>query len=312
MKRAVLLIVKFIVLHIVFLCIASATFYFYLQTTRIVAGEPMSFLPITSIFPMLPFILSCVSITVGFFVQGSCVRTAARIPAQITSALLVAAVWLAVIPACAVLRDGVFSAESVMQPKKSVSAGFFRPYKDGIFFATDGGETTDGIFFQRTDVRLPSVIENLSASELQIPPYSDVLVANTVYTPSFLVRLADEAAFFTRVGTAAHGQGFFAWISFASICLPFAAISSLTRAGSWKLKNVVVMMFVFAGVVVFNRLYYRFDVFQEVAITPSALPSNAELDIPHVVFNLILAVIILLSGILGTVLTAQKKSRFDE
>jgi hypothetical protein len=307
MKRALFLILKFIILHLLFLIVAGTVYYFYLQSTQIVAGDPVRFLPLSSIFPALPFGLACASLVAGFSVQGSCVRTAARLPAQITSALLVIVVWAAVIPACAKLSGRFSSSGSRVFPRERISAGFFRAYSNGVFFAARGGETADGVFLQAGGEQHPVLIEQLPASRLQSLPYSDVLIAETAHTPVFLSLLAGEAEYFSRIGAAAMQAGYFSWLCFASMCLPFAAISALTRAGGWKLKNATVMIFVFAAIAVLNHLYYTIDVFGGGAGASPGLPGSQNPDVPHAAFNAFLAVIILLLGIIATLLASRKK-----
>ncbi|GMO47204.1 MAG: hypothetical protein Pg6C_09350 [Treponemataceae bacterium] len=305
MKHAFFLIIKFIVLHLVFLIVAGTVYYFYLQSTQIVAGETMRPLPLSSIFPALPFILACSSIAAGFSVQGSCVRTAAKLPAQITSALLVIAVWAAVIPLCAKMRERFFPGDTNVSPVENISPGFFRQYSNGIFFATRGGQTASGIFLQTADPKHPVLIENLPAGLLQSPPYSDALIADTMRTPVFLSLLADEAGYFAQIGQNAVRGGYFSWLCFASICLPFAAISALTRAGSWKLKNATVMIFAFVAITAANHLYYTFDVFGG-ASAYSDLSDSQSPDTAHVAFNALTGVIISLLGIAATLIAAHK------
>jgi hypothetical protein len=303
MKHALFLIVKFIVLHLIFLIVAGTVYYCYLQSTQIVAGEAVRLLPFSSAFPALPFILACASIAAGFSAQGGCVRTAAGLPAQIASALLVIAVWCAIIPACAKLRERFFSAGTNVSPVERISPGFFRQYGNGIFFAVRGGETASGVFLQSDGSQLPVLIEDLPAESLRVHPYSDALVANTVRTPAFLSLLADEAVFFARIGQNAAGGGYFSWLCFASMCLPFAAISALARAGSWKLKNATVMIFVFVAIVAANHLYYTLDVS---GMAESGLPAGQNLDIAHVAFNALMAVIISLLGVAATLLASRR------
>jgi hypothetical protein len=230
-------------------------------------------------------------------VQSSCVRTAAKFIPQCASALVVFAVWLVVIPACAMLQVRVFPKGQDIAPQERISAGYFRRLAWGVLFATRGGKTADGVFFHTGGYEQPVLIYDIPAEALQAYPYADSLVAEAIQTPPFLILLAREAMFFTGIGQRAWDGGKTAWLYFASMCLPFAALSALTRSGTWKLKTIAFMLCAFAAVVCANRLYYTYDVFKT---------ASTNLDVPHAIFNALLAVIIVLLGILGTVVSARR------
>jgi hypothetical protein len=297
MKHAIFLILKFILLHFLLLLIVCVVYYFTLQSTQVVAGESLAFLPVSAMFPALPFMIACVSLAAGFWVQGSCVRTSAKFIPQCASGLVVLAAWLAVIPACALFERRAFPDGQGVAMQERISAGYFRIMGEGVFFSAAGGKTTDGVFLLANSHDAPSAVNGVPAGMLQTPPYSDSLVAQTIETPSFLLLLTREALFFADVGKRAWGNGWANWLCFASICLPLAALSALTRSGTWKLKTIALMVFAAAAVVSANRLYLTFDIFG------SALSSAP--DIPHVALNAILTVIIVLAGVFGTVAASK-------
>ena len=297
MKHALFLILKFVVLHFLLLLVACVVYFLMLQSTQVVAGEPLVFLPFSAVFPALPLMLACASLTAGFWVQSSCVRTEAKFIPQCVSALVVCAAWLLVIPACAILQERFFSQEQHIVPQERVSAGYFRRLEESVFFATRGGKTADGVFLRTGSYEQPVLVHDIPAEAMQSHPYSDSLVAEAIQTPPFLLFLARETMFFAGIGQNAWNEGKTAWLYFASMCLPFAAISALTRSGTWKLKTIAFMLFAFTVVVCANRLYYTYDMFKM---------ASSSRDIPHAVFNALLAAIIVLAGVIGTVVSARR------
>ena len=297
MKHALFLILKFLVLHFLLLLVVCVVYFLMLQSTQVVAGEPLVFLPFSAVFPALPFMLACVSLAAGFWVQCSCVRTGAKLIPQCATALTVLAAWLLVIPACAIFKAGAFPQEQAIPPQERISAGYFRRLEGGVLFATRGGKTADGVFLHTSGYEQPVLIYDIPADAMRAYPYSDSLVSTAIHTPLFLLLLAREAMFFAQIGRTSWSAGKTAWLCFASMCLPFAAISALTRSGTWKLKTITFMLFAFAAIVYANKLYYIYDVFETV---------SSRRDIPHAVFNALLAVIIALLGVLGTVVSARR------
>jgi len=147
MKNALVLIVKFVVAHITLLLACAVVYYTYLESTQIVAGKPMAFLPVSSIFFMLPYVASGVSIASGLIVLGSLVSKKSGFFSQITGAALILATWIVILPASFTILPKIFPAKSAVTPLHEVSAGFFRPYRDGVFYSTQEGSTVAGVFF---------------------------------------------------------------------------------------------------------------------------------------------------------------------
>jgi hypothetical protein len=291
--------------------LACAVYYAYVQSTQIVAGEPMAFLPVTDIFFAIPRMLAGVSIAVSVIILGTITAQKAKLLSQITAAILVLAAWSGVLPAGFILKDQFTENKSIF-PAAHISEGYFRPYLGGLFFAAQEGGTVSGVFLRiRGTESTPVLLQDLSAVTQQTPPYSDVLIAQTLDPPRFLSILTREVLIFADTGQHAWAGGFFSWLCFASMGLPLAALSTLSRSGSWKLKNFLTTLFAFVLIVFLNRLYFSLDIFGTAAsgfAHGAALP----LDIPHAAFNVLLAIIITLMGILATVITAKRNIEDEE
>jgi hypothetical protein len=129
--------------------------------------------------------------------------------------------------------------------------------------------------------------------------------------PPFMSALGKEILFFHQIGERAWRGGRRSWLIFASICLPLAAISALSRMGSWSLKNAVIMVGVFFCVVWLNKLFLQRVLGSMLASggpDPFGLENGAASGVLLAAWNLILALTITITGIVCTVLTSREKN----
>jgi hypothetical protein len=316
MKNVLRLIAKFIFSHVLLTVIICTVYYLYLQCTQLVAGKTPDFLPISSIASTFPLLLACVSIFASFLTQVDIVRNGSRVLLQIISATLVLAVWFFFLPSYAALQDRFFADAPQVQPVREISAGYFRPYLGGVLFTTSEGASVEGVYFRKSSPGSnPTRSFGIPASELQSENFSDVLIADTFHFPPFLLILSETLLFFLRIARDSWSEGFLSWICFGSMGLPLAAISALSRAGSWKLKNFITMELGYVLIIFLNRQYYIYNMFDYIT-GKGFLPQTGGLfalpDIPHILFNLILALIITGYGLFVTHFAFRNSTGDDE
>jgi hypothetical protein len=317
MKNALLLVLKFFVLTLALTFAACAVYYLYLLCTKIVSGTSPVRPPFTDILSFVPLILAASAITAGLVAQGITACKKMRFFPQITAALLVVFTWLAVIPFCGLLDARLKPFQTASGPASKVSAGYFRPYIDGLFFSTGGESAEDGIFLPTAGAGGEPVFMNgVPARALQRAPFSDVLVANSLPMPSFFSLLSKEILFFWQAGERAWKEGYLSWLFFASICIPLASISAHARAGSWSLKNFAGMVLLFGAVFFVNRLYLLWNVSETISrlggIDMPGERLSTMFGVFQVTFNALIGAIILLTGTLFSVIAARRENGGDD
>ncbi|MDE5899364.1 MAG: hypothetical protein K2H09_08910 [Treponemataceae bacterium] len=305
----------------VFVC-----FQFFI-CTNFVAGqaEPISFQTIVhGFFEASPVVLLFLGMLVALYKVrhlGSPVLSAA------VYAALCAATWLLLFPALLTARGAVYEKNGILDSgaqQANISGGYFRQLDGSIYYflRDSDGQEADVILLNAEDV--PSdeggaIVRTLDVSEQsefmkKAAPFRDPLIKESLETPSTPVFAVLVSA--KRRALASWSAGIPAWLCFCTFGFALCSVYSFIHVSTWRLVNSFSIVCLEAFVLWGNALYFSplFGRIRE-SLEESAAQSvgrwsaplgNLGAELPPALLNLLLGIIIVVSGSVITVLRNRK------
>ena len=262
-KQSLISSLKLIVFSVcisVVVCTALAAVYMiYTLCVNMVAGQQLAFdiqLFLEGLLLFLPLVLVMQALFMTLWMIRHPEST--LLPVAVYAAIYIA-VWLFVLPA--VVKSVPYGGSQYAGGRFSdkPSAGYFRNTADTILYYSTIDPDTSLANGMCVDIQKPAgnvfTFSNVALSQKRTV-FTDSLIQNTIEMPptlSIIVRYVQD--FFVILAKCAR-ERFGYWLCFATMALPLLAVVSLRRFSQWRLVSVISIIFVSAGVFVFNVLGY--------------------------------------------------------
>ena len=224
--------------------------------------------------------------------------------------LLCVFTWLCLVPVCFNLQKSWEQKnrekkESQTIIDKPLSAGFFRPEAGGVFYFSrveENGNAT-GLFIDLSGITgevgntvrfFSSPVEDVFSGE-----YRDTLIRDAAKIPLVLAVPLKIYSVLQENARSAWNAGWFSWLSFLTFALALSSVIACQYASSWRLINVILVIFSSGVVCLINYAYYAEFIFKNLRLSwkgffsPAAASPALPLDIafPEVPFEPLLATI---------------------
>lgn len=262
MKRILTFAVIYLAAMFLGTLVFATLFMFSCNLSSFVTGVESSFFSVhffvTGVLLSVPLV--CIMVHL-LFVFYQIRHPAKHILSFIVYVLFGALTWLVVIPTDLKLIAR-YESDAISPRVEATSAGVFRKEENGIYYYSRVSEKglADGVFFDTTGY--------LGKDEVVVPffdlpvktesafPYSDILIKNSLQPPRLVTY---PLAVYNSLLTSAlysSSQGFFHWLTFASMGLALLAVYALQFGSSWKLANFTFIIMTGVLILFVNFLYY--------------------------------------------------------
>jgi len=320
MKKAINLLIIYLVFLLAGLLIGTFLYSFYLNLMDFVAGREIKFFEDKDLYRAIFYIAYCLVFFICPLISYYRIRHPGGLLQAIAYILICLITWLLLFPGLYKLNqfcDKNFSPET---PKISLSKGYFRELGNKVYYFTeDFSKDEEEQLSANTvvidaneygDVYFDKVVDDENLDLLKAAaPYKEILIKETfsekILDVPYNMRVLIEHQ------KNAFDDGFFAYLGFLSIALVICSLYGLTSFFEWKLINVSILFISYFMILVVNSVYYL-PILTEVK---ARLISNVLIDKlgnyindPLIcVINLLFTLVFVIIGILKFVLHIHAK-----
>lgn len=255
--------------------------------TLMVVGEEVAFFNgrffVEGIFAVLPAVAS---VSLGFTIFYGIRHRENHFFRLGAYSLLCAFTWLCLVPLCFNMQKS-FEAKTRQQTvpanpeqtapetpaPKPLSAGFFRPEAGGVFYFSrveDNGNAT-GLFIDLSGITgevgktvrfFNSPVEDVFAGK-----YADTLIRDAAKIPLVLTVPLKVYSVLMENARSAWNSGWFSWLCFLTFALALSSVVAYQYTSSWRLINVVAVIFASGVVCLINYAWYAEIIFKNLRLS---------------------------------------------
>ena len=326
MKKALEMIINFVAILIAGLIVGSFVYIQYLICINMIAGHQLE------ISKKIIFYALLESSTVVFLLMIPCLiiykirHLTNPVATAITFSILCALVWLVFLPCSQIIKQKAFPDFKIeFSDKSALSNGYFRNINDRYYYFMNDedtdSETADTLLLY--DAANPGKLGQLETvstkpiSELAktAEPYKDPLIKqNMSDIPLPVLHLVN---IYAKSVSRSWTNGFISWLCFCSIGFLMASVYSLVQISPWRIVNFTYIVTIQLGAVLLNTVYYT-NKFFNARLFLNKLVFGADfsrfqyfqtrlIQLPLVIINLLLGIIIIVTGI---IITAVKHNKY--
>jgi len=231
--------------------------------------------------------------------------------------LIGAALWGLVIPQVLNLEKmGLFKVSNT-RTENQLTEGYFRPSEYGVFYYSkiSSQNIAEGLYIDTSGSSSPG--GGVSRfTDLQLAPtgnefFSDPLFEKSVSMTVVLEHIITFAKFSRKEAFSSLKQGYFQYLSFASLGLALLSLISVKSLSSWKLLNLSFVIILYTVVCRINLLVYTSPLFNKLLLYFQGKQISFLSSLPKIqlVINCSISAVLLAFGMVQFVLTMYKKKR---
>lgn len=323
MKKALNLLLMFILLSILGLFLGTAFSYVYFNIANYVAGQK---LVLFSNRDLLKTLIQVAIYVLIFICPALCfvkIKTRGSVPQTIIYIIICLVVWAGFLPVALSLGERYSFNKSYSVQPSALSGNYFREGDNKVFYFTrdfksysfEGGDTNTIVIdtTQEGKVSSEQIPENPDFELFKsAEPYRDILVKNVFKDNSFSIINVSVILQSARSawGKTKEGKWSF-WIGFLSLGLALCSLFFIAEFSDWKLINVTGVLF-FAGLIIFcNSIYFSplLSPFKQRFLRNNQIfgSLNNIFDEPFlVIVNVVFSFVIVMAGVIRIIVKRKK------
>ncbi len=272
MKKALNLLIIYLLFFLTGLFFGTFLYSFYLNLLNFIAGQENHFFSGQDLYKAIFYVAYCLIFLICPLVSYYRVRHPGGLPQTIVYLVLCLLTWLVFFPCLYKLNNFCDRHFSFEVEDNSLSSGYFRQADDEVYYFTNdfrtvagGAKEADAVIINTGDkvsgdgddssVSLQKVKDGKDFILRQkAEPYNDVLVKdafnhNGISLPVSFKILVEKLK-------QSFDDGFGSYLAFLSFALLLCSVYALSSFFEWKLMNTCLLVFVTYSILVVNSFYY--------------------------------------------------------
>ena len=313
-QKALKLALIFVIQYFIATVAAGIIYMVYVLCTSYVAGDTFSTFN-WELFVFGMFLSSfLVTLLNGMFLIFYLIRHPfSPVVSVITYVILSLVAWLVISPASCYMLLRQSSNMMGSRHEVILSPGYFRTVDDAVVYytAVTPENVGNGVIIAKNESEeqvFPFSQEHLSSST---GTFADSLIQSSIDIPYFFVYALFGIRMMHRTAMECVSQGFFAWLSFASLGAALISLIGLRRVSSWRLVNVNFVLLFTILIISFNMFYYGSNFFDFAVNKFTTFFGDRIPNIFLVVCNLLICLIFSIIGIVVDV-THKEETQWTE
>jgi hypothetical protein len=249
MRTAFFLIAVYFLFLIPAVLFGALVYMLYVNCTLMVVGTtPVFFSAIVflrGVFLILPVMAGAASLLQVFYLVR---HPAHPVAGTVIYVLLGLISWLIVVPGLFIFQQRFMPNVPVAASEIPVTAGFFRPIKNGVYYFSiiDAGNEGSGLYIDTAQLYDNAggvqPISGMPASGFADDNFSDPLIMDMLKIPLPVRMIISSIKELFDAGYAALQTSWYAYLSFASLGLGILSLLGLKRMTRWRLFNITLVI----------------------------------------------------------------------
>ncbi len=320
MKKAINLLIIYLVILLAGLLIGTFLYSFYLNLMDFVAGRDIKFFEDKDLYRAIFYIAYCLVFFICPLISYYRIRHPGGIPQSIAYIFICLVTWLLLFPGLYKLNEFCDRHFSPERPEITLSKGYFREVGNKVYYFTEDFSknqedqfTANAVIIdvnEYGDVYFDQVVEDENLDLLKAAsPYKEILIKETFAEK--ILNLPYNMKLLIEHQKQAWDDGFFTYLGFLSVALVICSLYGITSFFEWKLINVSILFISYFMILVINSVYYmpiltelKNRLLSNVLITKLGRHINDPLIC---VINLLFTLIFVVAGIIKFVLHKHAK-----
>lgn len=256
MKKALLLIPKFLVLFLLFTVLAAFAYMFYCQCELMLIGNKIGIFSLKSFLAGIILTIPFTSVFCLFLLFVSCIRNHNHTPWSAgVIVFMVLLVFSTIIPLSFNARLNIIDsvASSQEKPELQLHSGYFKTTDLGDYYFLDveGRALASGVFVPSAKTQEESkLIETFRNESFDAAPPGSAkdyqLASQSVRLPRSFGMILDALNAICDFSYAAYAKGWFTYFCCASIACALLSMWTISFVSSWPLLSVLFILYDFA------------------------------------------------------------------
>lgn len=250
MKKALNLIIMYLVTLLSGVIVGTVLYSFYLNGLSFIAGTEIQFFTKKELFNAFFYTAFCLLVFICPLISYYRIRHPGGIPQFIAFVILSLLTWIVLIPSVFNLNKKYIEKNDVIIDYVPLSKGYFRKVDDKVFYFTKdftdngtGALESTCVEIDTTEDGVVKVVDVVDSPALEVNesarPYREILVKNTFKKNDCPVSINFKELFFD---CNFHIQcGLWTFIGYLSFGLVLCSVFALTNVFKWKMLNTLLV-----------------------------------------------------------------------
>lgn len=265
MKKAINLLIIYLVFLISGLVIGTFLYSFYLNLIDFVAGREIKFFEDKDLYKAIFYIAYCLVFFICPLISYYRIRHPGGVAQAIAYIIICLVTWFLLFPGIYKLNQFCDRHFFIESEKVTLSKGYFRELGNKVYYFTEefstdeeGQLSANSVVIDTSnfgDVYFDNIIDDENFDLLKAAdPYKEILVKET-FTEKIL-DIPYNMRILIEHQKMAFDDGFFAYLGFLSIALLICSLYGITSFFEWKLINVSILFITYLMILLMNSVYY--------------------------------------------------------
>ena len=261
MKKALTLILIYIVLLLTGTLLSTILYSLYLNVTGFTAGKPISLFNTPDILKSFFYVSACLCFLICPFLSYYRIRHSYGVLQTCAYGLIFVLTWVVIFPANAKLKSFVKTNFSYDKQQEALTGGYFRKVGDKIYYLVEDynfDKTTRLIEIDTDEDVAPKYGVVFSDDDFELltagKNYRDVIIKST-FDDSTLPHIINFHSL-VEYGESSLEKGIMSYLCFLSLAFALFSVYGITAFFEWHLLSVCAVILFSAGILSFNTLYF--------------------------------------------------------